>query len=290
MENNKIKVIVTCANSKVLPSVVNLQNIKSLDEWKSNLESSPGKKIPAIDLYKGAYWNNIKKINQIADELYIVSTGYGLIKSTTPIKSYQATFSKSSQNCVSFICNPKEWWDDISSNQNITSIYNEDDIFIIYTSFIYSKAIFNDLINIIDKPNVFFISPDTNIKQFNPYKLATNIRLIYHPAFKGGNATNISSKCVEWLIKNGEKFGWDRDKINNWFIKEAKDLPHPYENRQLNKNKKVGDKVILSYISKYPDKSLKQVIGILNSEGIACGTNRINRLYNIYDKNTNGQL
>ena len=284
MENNKIKVIVTCANSKVLPSVVDLQNIKSLDEWKSTLESSPGEKIPAIDLYKGAYWNNIKKINQIADELYIVSTGYGLIKSTTPIKSYQATFSKSSQNCVSFICNPKEWWDDISSNQNITSIYNEDDIFIIYTSFIYSKAIFNDLINIIDKPNVFFISPDTNIKQFNPYKLATNIRLIYHPAFKGGNATNISSKCGEWLIKNGEKFGWDRDKINNWFIKEAKDLPHPYENRQLNKNKKVGDKVILSYISKYPDKSLKQVIGILNSEGIACGTNRINRLYNIHNK------
>lgn len=288
MENNKIKVIVTCANSKVLPSVVDLQNIKSLDEWKSTLESSSGEKIPAIDLYKGAYWNNIKKINQIADELYIVSTGYGLIKSTTPIKSYQATFSKSSQNCVSFICNPKEWWDDISSNQNITSIYNEDDIFIIYTSFIYSKAIFNDLINIIDKPNVFFISPDTNIKQFNPYKLATSIRLIYHPAFKGGNATNISSKCVEWLIKNGEKFGWDRDKINNWFIKETKNLPHPYENRQLNKNKKVGDEVILSYISKYPDKSLKQVIGILNSEGIACGTNRINRLYNIYNKNTNG--
>ena len=287
MENNKLKVIVTCANSKVLPSVVNLQNIKSLDEWKSTLESSPGEKIPAIDLYKGGYWNNIKKINQVADELYIISTGQGLIKSTTHIKSYQATFSQASQNCVSFICNPKEWWDEISSNQNITSIYNEDDIFIIYTSFIYSKAIFNDLINIIDKPNVFFISPDTNIKEFNPYKLATNIRLIYHPEFKGGNATNISSKCVEWLIKNGEKFKWDRDKINDWFIKETKDLPHPYENRQLNKNKKVGDEVILSYISTYPNKSLKQIIGILNSEGIACGTNRINKLYNKSYERTN---
>jgi len=88
-----IKVIVTCANSKNLSSVVDLQNIKSLEEWKSQLESSPGEKLPAIDLYKGGYWNNIKKINQVADELYIISTGYGLIKSTTPIKSYQATFS-----------------------------------------------------------------------------------------------------------------------------------------------------------------------------------------------------
>ena len=68
------------------------------------------------------------------------------------------------------------------------------------------------------------------------------------------------------------------------FIEESKGLPHPYENTQLNKNKRVGDDVIKSYISKYPNKSLKQVIGILNSEGIACGTNRINRLYNVWKK------
>ena len=145
--------------------------------------------------------------------------------------------------------------------------------------------IFNDLINIIDKPNVFYISPDTNIKEFNPHKMKTNIKLIYHPEFKGGNATNISAKSVEWLVKNGGKFNWDRDVINQWFEDETKDLPHPYENRQLGKNKKVSDEFIIDSIRNNPDKSLKQVIKLLNNEGIACGTNRINRLYNTHFQN-----
>ena len=274
----KIKVITTCANSKVLPSVVDLKDCKSLEEWNQKL-STPSKTLPAIDLYKGGYWNNIKKLYPLVDDLYVISTGYGLIHADDEIKSYQATFSQASQNCVSFISEPRDWWDNISKNQNLTSIYNEKDIFIIYTSFIYSKAIFNDLINIIDRPNVFFISPDTNIKEFNPYKLTTNIRLIYHPEFKGGNATNISSKCISWLIQNGGRFNWNKDKINQWFIDESKDLPHPYANRTFT-NRKVGDDVVLSYINNHTNKSLKQIVKILNSEGIACGTNRINRLYN----------
>ena len=276
----KIKVITTCANKKVLPSVVDLKDCSSMSEWEEKL-STPAESLPAIDLYKGGYWNNVKKLYSQVDDLYIISTGYGLVHSSDKIKSYQATFSQASQNCVSFIAQPREWWDYLSRNRDITSIYNEEDIFIIYTSFVYSKAIFNDLINIIDKPNVFFVSPDTNIKEFNPYKLATNIRLIYHPEFKGGNATNISSKCISWLIQNGDRFNWDKDKINQWFIDESKDLPDPYASRKFN-NKKVGDEVILSYITNNPDKSLKQVVGILNSEGMACGTNRINKLYNTH--------
>lgn len=276
----KIKVITTCSNSKLVTPALHLKDVSSLEEWKTKLEAINIPKVPAIDMYKGGYWNVIQDIEPWVDEMYIISTGYGLIKSTDKINSYQATFSQASQECVSFICDPKEWWDTLTEGNNLTSIYNPDDIFIIYASFIYSKAIFNDLINIIDKPNVFYISPDTNIKEFNPYKMSTNIKLIYHPEFKGGNATNISAKSVEWLVRNGKKFGWDRSAINKWFEDETKNLPHPYENRQLNKNKKVSDEFVIDTIKQYPDKSLKQIVKILNKQGIACGTNRINRLYN----------
>ena len=100
----KIKVITTCANSKHLPSALDLKDVKDVQEWKNKLDNSTEPSLPAIDLYKGGYWNNIKNIYPLVDELYIISTGYGLIKSTDYIKSYQATFSQTSQNCVSFIC------------------------------------------------------------------------------------------------------------------------------------------------------------------------------------------
>jgi len=68
----KIKVITTCANKKVLPSVVDLKDCSSMSEWEEKL-STPSESLPAIDLYKGGYWNNVKKLYSQVDDLYIIS-------------------------------------------------------------------------------------------------------------------------------------------------------------------------------------------------------------------------
>ena len=59
--------------------------------------------------------------------------------------------------------------------------------------------------------------------------------------FKGGNAVNISGKCVKWLVENGKKFNWDKKQINSWFENAVIGLPDPFASREFGKKEKITD-------------------------------------------------
>jgi hypothetical protein len=87
------------------------------------------------------------------------------------------------------------------------------------------KAIKNDFINIVDKPNVLIVSPDTKNKEFTPHILNTNLRL---RSFLGGNKMTVSPLTVKHLVENIDKIGYTKDKVNAYFeeiISKQPELP-----------------------------------------------------------------
>ncbi len=230
----KIQVIVTCAANKTVDVPEELQFGKlptlpvteSVNEWINRLKSTDVDLIKMIDLYKGGYWNIVKDINQHpkVDNVWVLSAGYGIVNANQSVKPYAIALKDNSYDSIKLNTKGQnkqsysQWWDIITAKRKVSiiDIYNQnpDDIFIVYASFEYMKAIKNDFINIVDKPNVLIISPDTKIKEFTPYILNTNLRL---RSFLGGNKMTVSPLTVKHLIENIDKIDYTKDKENTNF-------------------------------------------------------------------------
>jgi hypothetical protein len=77
-----------------------------LQTWKKRLKTVRAEKYPAEDLYKGEHWSVVRDIPSDAIgrgwnvRLWICSAGYGLIRPSTRINSYQVTFAPSTIDSV----------------------------------------------------------------------------------------------------------------------------------------------------------------------------------------------
>lgn len=133
--NNTVNVIVTCTNNKrfSVPKELKLRSIEGsrIDEkvknWIHRLQSNDSQSVPAIDLYSGDHWNVVKGFSQRAQQvgiiakIWIVSAGYGLIKMSSFLKPYAATFSPGSPDSIGYetisisrsVAN-QEWWEQLS--------------------------------------------------------------------------------------------------------------------------------------------------------------------------------
>ena len=138
------------------------------------------------------------------------------------------------------------------------------------------KAIKNDFINIVDKPNVLIVSPDTKIKEFIPHLLKTNLRL---RSYLGGNKMTVSPLAVQHLIDNIDTIGYTRDNINKYFqdiISKQPLLP-----KQNPVRKKLNDEEFIEVLKKIGiHKPKTSIIKEVNNLGFASGINRTTRILN----------
>jgi len=233
------------------------------------------KALPAIDLYKGGYWNVVKEISKKVDKTWIISTKYGLIPSTQIIEPYKLSFKPDSEDYIGYLgLNPTDYWDKNNKNSIEKLIQTHpNDKFILYASFSYIKAIKNDLLPIINSPNLYIFSPDTKGKEFIPYILKTSLKAKH---ILGGNKITITSITINHFIDNIGIIGWDKIKINNYFNDLVKHFPE-YDYKPS--KQKIDDNFLISLINEIglntPKTTLLKKISL---KGYACGPNRLNRI------------
>lgn len=254
-----------------------------------NVINNSSSTLPAIKMYKGVYWEVVKKLynNPKVNKIWVISAGYGLINVNDNISSYNIGFKDKSLNSIKLnTLNPSknvfsEWWDNITNiTQNkIFQLYDPNEIYIIYASYDYMKAIKNDISKIISKPNIFIVSPDTKIKQFKPYILYTPSNLRY---ILGGNKMTSSIKVVEYLVNNFDEF--NHNKINNHFKYLLNKANIPPQIRA--KRKKIGDEEMIKYIKEIGINSpFTSIFNFIRDKGIAAGEARIIRLIHALKQN-----
>lgn len=302
----KIQVIVTCAASKTVEVPEDLQFGKlptlpvadSVTEWIKRLKNTSANLVKMIDLYKGGYWGIVKQINSNpkVDNVWVLSAGYGIVNANQPVKPYAIALKDNSFDSIKLNTTGQsndsysQWWDNMVAKRKltITDVYNQhpEDIFIVYASFEYMKAIKNDFKNIVDKPNVLIVSPDTKIKEFTPYILNTNLRL---RSFLGGNKMTVSPLTVKHLVENIEKIGYTRDEVNTYFkdiINNQPQLPPQNPVRE-----KLSDEDFIKLLLEIGvDKPKTAIIKAINDKGYASGINRTTRILNQLRKSTVGKV
>jgi len=283
----KINLITTCAGSKIVepPKELQFKNLPSNDTFNKwvNLINSSKTKYPAISLYKGGYWNVIKEIDNIVDNTYILSGGCGLIKSTDKIPSYSIGFKPDNADYVGHKgFKRNEWWNLINPNNKLSTLIknNPNDKFILYVSFSYMKAIKDDILEVINSPNLYIFSPDTKGKDFKPYILNTSLKMRH---ILGGNTMNITALTIKYFLENVNSIGWNKDNINNHFTNLVKDLPDVFGDRFSYKRKKTTDDNIIKMIYEIDpnlNSSPKKIQEYIWSKGFSIGPNRLFKILN----------
>jgi len=235
--------------------------------------------LPAIEIYKGGYWNVVKEISNMVDYTWILSAQNGLIPSTKVIEPYSLSFKPDSQDYIGHLgLNPSKYWDSIICYDNSNSIKklitsHPNDKFILYASASYMKAIKNDLLPVIDKENLYIFSPDTKGKVFTPHILKTSLKL---KNILGGNKITITSLTIKHFLENISTIGWVKENINKYFSNLVKDCPE-YE-RGPNKTK-IDEETMISLIKEIGvDVPKTRILNIISSKGYACGPNRLSRI------------
>lgn len=233
------------------------------------------KKLPAIDLYKGNYWNIVKEISKKVDKTWIISTKYGLIESHQVIEPYKLSFKPDSEDYIGHLgLNPTEYWDKNNKN-SITNLIksNPQDKFILYVSFSYIKAIQNDLLPVINSSNLYIFSPDTKGKKFEPFILKTSLKM---KKILGGNKITITPITINHFIDNIKDIGWDKKQINNYFQKITIDCPeYEYKPAKI----KIEDDELIVLIGEIGINTPKTtLLKSISNKGYACGPNRLSRI------------
>ena len=233
---------------------------------------------PAIDLYKGGYWDIVKEISSKVDYTWILSAQNGLISSNKVIKPYNLSFKPDSQDYIGHIgLNPTKYWDAITCYDKDNSVKKliesyPNDRFILYASNSYMKAIKNDLLPVIDNKNLYIFSPDTKGKYFTPHILKTSLKLRY---VLGGNKITTTAITIKHFLENIDSIGWDKSNINNYFTNMVKDCP---EYNRLPNKPKISDDVLIEIIKEIGINTPKtRILKIISSKGFAIGPNRLSR-------------
>jgi hypothetical protein len=287
----KVHVIVPCASKQVnIPNELMFRNMPVLSvedlfsEWRNTLKITQCDKVKAIDIYKGAYWQVVKDIyDNLSNNIWIIGAGYGIVNAEDEIKPYSAVFKSENYDNIAFKFKNKnntylDWWKMYNKNNiSISNLYNEDDIFIITASYEYFKAIHQDVANIINKPNVFVISPDTKIKTITPYLTPSSLWL---QQIFGGNKMTISALVVKHLIEILPKYNYDKTLIN-YYINDLITKCKPTTRKPT--ATKISDEKLLNIVKEIGiDKTKSFIYNSINKMGYACGPTRLHKLlYNL---------
>ncbi len=131
-------IIVSCVQRKRVPVLdeLSLRNIgndvggRRSARWIERLQSIIESTVPARELYAGEFWSVARRLASashgrgVAAELWIASAGYGLVRESTPLKPYSATFA-AGEDAIAAV-DAAAWWADLAgwrlANEAVRSV------------------------------------------------------------------------------------------------------------------------------------------------------------------------
>lgn len=101
-----MNVYFACSATKAFPSTLRASDYSSKEEWH-NAVANAKERYPVLDLYCGAYWNEVRGVVKDFPEhaFFVLSAGLGIQPMAALQPSYDASFSRRSLNPI-----PLEWF------------------------------------------------------------------------------------------------------------------------------------------------------------------------------------
>ena len=306
-DNDKIIWVVNCVHRKTIQSdqEMSISNYSSnpnslLRNWIARISKPKSNLRAAVDLYAGANWNIVKNtISQLPQiELWIVSAGYGLIRSDTEIESYQATFQSDSDNYVGkdyeesgIYDSDQVWWSKLNEwkgpveemERSFKSLLlnNPDTPIMISLSRKYFNAVSNDLKTAIEhfpqREKLFLLASGTLPERLVPFHIPIHSR--YTRKFNNTTYT-INFRTASEILTNFDSHKFDFPTVRQIIAKDFETL----SDLETYKRKPGTDSEILKIIDDLkkvtPNHSHSRLLRIFRDHGYACEQSRFRDLYN----------
>ncbi|MGU3806564.1 DUF6884 domain-containing protein [Vibrio diabolicus] len=266
---------------------------ESLKAWLELCEDASELK-RADELYRGQAFKRLKVLSQdFGLKLHIMSAGFGLVPSETPLPNYNATFSPG-ENSVPLPTS--EWWRSITSSCERSTSLNKlvgehpGEHFIICASNEYLKAIQEDLRDTFENLestgayiSVVAINVPQTLKPYESSFLKVSNRIFNHPRCStfglSKTAQHVTSMATCLLV---EALSDTKDTFDA-IIARLKSEIAALEKPESKKRQPQDDEFIRKFIDSYLEKSVKpSKTGVLREyrqSGYACEEKKLYRLY-----------
>lgn len=267
-----------------------------LESWKQRLNTTESEKYPAQDLYMGEHWSVVREIRSKAESwqvrLWICSAGYGLIEPTTPIHSYQVTFTPGLEDSVrsSEPSGVRLWWDGVcrlkvQGDGNPRSLAALAEKYprtpmMVALSADYLYAVESDLLEVRNRPffreHLIIVSSGTSQdhRQWKENLVPSDGSL---SRSLGGTLGSLNARVASFLL--GSKLEGEPT-IANFarFLRSLKAEKPPREVRAAQSDADVA-RFIGARLRTNPQASKSRLLEELRSAGLACEQKRFGALY-----------
>jgi len=297
--------ITSCTQSKAVKYGEALQLSKCSENPKFSPEywlRTLGQKLPkgpALEVYTGDHWSVSKDIlKNYANELWVLSAGYGLISAKSDIGAYDATFSTGNQNSVSnnlglissSIQQNRIWWNELTllnkNSLSLTELFKRfrNDLFIIAAAPTYINVVKQEIkesisSRLVNEDNLLIItsSIDSELKNFS---IITKEKVRTHKDI-GGSVVSIHTRVARQLLKSSKKFQYSIANMKVEYLKLENQSPNIVKKpiRKLTDDEIV--KIIKNLITEFSDVKLSSsvVLRMFRDKGYSCEQKRFSRLY-----------
>ncbi len=312
MAENLVRLVVTCSARKSMEPVrpLMLQTLHEKDvrlkakRWINLIESSNSPSMDAVSLYCGDHWSVVRSIEESfvrGDrrlETWICSAGYGLIRPSSSLKPYSATFTPGHPDTVApqtigdASAYHRSWWGELSRwagpsdspTRTVTELAREctNAPILVAASNVYLQAIADDLIQakdaLADPDLLIIVSAGTRpAGPLSKQTLPIDATMI---ASVGGTMRSINARIALKILSDSRKVRLVASALGKHYSKLQSSLP---KFKRVN-GSPMTDRQVVSFIKasmkESPEVSKTRLLAELRESGLACEQDRFSELFN----------
>ena len=302
-----VNLVVSCSNRKRYETASGLAAHQlvgadvqcRLKAWKERLNAAPEQKYPAEHLYMGEHWSVVRDLLSAAGDrgwdvrLWICSAGYGLIRPSACIHSYQVTFASGTRDSLTdWESNAaQKWWRGVCSYpvagervapRSLTRLalqYPQTPM-IVALSADYLNAVEEDLLNVLKieyfRRHLAIISCGTNKKtvHWQNNLLPCNGSM---SASLGGTFSSLNARVARFLF---EAPAHEDPTVEYWagLVRSLERQTIARLSRSSQSDAEVSE-FIRNALKRIPTVSKSRLLEELRASGKACEQKRFGELY-----------
>ncbi len=274
--------------------------------WWLRLSGHPGQVLPAAELYAGGHWAVVRTLPELGHRagynarLWVISAGYGLVKSSALLHPYSATFAGAHPDAVATSTangQPRKntlqkWWEalsafpgpDTAEPRTLSALIqrSRNAHYLIVASKDYLAAIENDLLiateSIADLNKLVIITSRSEVgnEHLGHSLVPTDARL---QARLGGTRGSLSARIASMILQNADAWGLGADVV----IKRLRNLIARSPRLTKLERARIDDNQVRDFIRKglrqRPQPSCSSLLRSLRDSELACEQSRFRKLY-----------